>query len=544
MKRDRGIRWLWAMILAGGGVLAGAVAPALGIDGDKAETGIHPVAAPVVRPPMRSPEVRLGSVQAIKLDAPTPVSKPEAMQIKRLIADLAKIDRPDFGLSPTLSGQAFAPIPGSQQVYTLLLTDHQIKPAEAVRKLVEIGPRALPFLLKSLSDRTPTKLILKHDNVIGIMEFQAEMWGNPLNPDEQDALALVGKTAPPPSLQAGLKSYTVTIGDVCFVIIGQIVGRPYLAVRYQPTACIYINSPTHDAMMARQLRAIWASENPSQHLLDSLLFDYATEGIFNGSSLDGWDIGSELQIKAAMRLLYYFPRQSVPMIAERLCRLKVHRVGPGSGFLHTDAESAAFEKREVANGVRTDEFIKAVSWCRQPAIHAELLSIFRRTTDPDLLLASMPAIIQTDAALVRTRLAAFVRELPATEDGPIGDGYNLLVALGRHVGEGAKPIFRQYLRHASVQRCWTMCQVLRETCGRWSIELLAPLLTDKRPSAGDTYEVIPGRSEPSLPIRICDEAAETIHMQYPNLRFVMAGKHNKLDRQIEAMRRQISRGRR
>jgi hypothetical protein len=533
MKRDRTLPWLWAMILAGGAVLAGA--PATALDDEKGKAAVHPVAAPAVRLAMAPPVVKLGSVQSIKLDVPTPVSRRDAAQIERRIGDLAKIDRPDFGLSPTLSGQAFAPIAGSQQVYTLLLTDHQIKPAEAVRKLVEIGPRALPFLLKSLSDRTPTKLTIRHNALDGIMEFQAEMWGNPLNPTEQDALALLRKTAPRFSLRDGLKSYTVTIGDVCFVIIGQIAGRPYLAVRYQPSECIFLNSPTHDATIARQVRAIWASENPSQHLLDALLFDYATEGIFNGSSLDGWDIGSDLQIKATMRLLYYFPSQSVLMIADRLHRLEVHRIG---------ADRDAFTKRELANGVRTDEFIRAVSWCRQPAIHAESLGIFKRTTDPDLLLASLPAIIQTDAALVLTRLETFIRQLPATEVWPVGEGDKLLSALGEHAGEAAKPIFKEYMLHASLQRCWTMCQVLRTTRPDWSIELLAPLLTDKRPSDGWSYEVIPGQSKPRLPIRICDEAAETIHMHHPNLRFVLAGKHSELDTQIEAMRRQISRGRR
>ena len=46
---------------------------------------------------------------------------------------------------------------------------------------------------------------------------------------------------------------------MCFVAVGQIVGRGYAAVRYQPTACIVINSPTHDAKLRSDVRAAWVS---------------------------------------------------------------------------------------------------------------------------------------------------------------------------------------------------------------------------------------------------------------------------------------------
>jgi len=37
--------------------------------------------------------------------------------------------------------------------------------------------------------------------------------------------------------------YTVKVGDVCYAIIGQIVNRSLMAVRYQPSAGLVINSP-------------------------------------------------------------------------------------------------------------------------------------------------------------------------------------------------------------------------------------------------------------------------------------------------------------
>src|SRR6185436_13894719 len=85
-----------------------------------------------------------------------------------------------------------------------------------------------------------------------------------------------------------IETYTVKIGDVCFVALGQIVGRFYSAVRYQPTACIIINSPVESPEYRALVREIWESTDPEQALLQSLLVDYSTQGNFNGWSLDGW----------------------------------------------------------------------------------------------------------------------------------------------------------------------------------------------------------------------------------------------------------------
>ena len=53
--------------------------------------------------------------------------------------------------------------------------DHGLKSLDAFTKLVEYGPAALPQLLDSLDDKTPTKLTIKHGgegiSVIGGMWF-------------------------------------------------------------------------------------------------------------------------------------------------------------------------------------------------------------------------------------------------------------------------------------------------------------------------------------------------------------------------------------
>jgi hypothetical protein len=149
------------------------------------------------------------------------------------------------------------------------------------------------------------------------------------------------------------------------------VGRQYQAVHYQPTAIIVVNSVIDCRELRDQVRAIWTSENPRKKLFDSLLMDYATENKFQGSFREYGD--GNLQVQAALRLLYYFPKETASLIAQRLKSLDVR-----------DSPIDYSIKRDTANGVRTSEFIKAVAWCQEPAIQQALDDIAKRTDDPEI----------------------------------------------------------------------------------------------------------------------------------------------------------------
>lgn len=485
--------------------------------------------------------VRRGKVAKLKLTRPIKASEQEAEKIRELIRKLATIDSPDFGMSSTMSGDAFLPIDDQSQVDSFLFTNHDLKSSAELRKLVQLGPKSLPFLLSALDDETPTQLTMTHDGQFGVMWFANELWGNPINPTEQRVISKIPKIGMDD--EKHVDSYTVKVGDVCLVAIGQIVGRSYSTVRYQPTACIVINSPTHDAGLCEQVREIWGGGDAAQKLLDSFLLDYATEGIFNGHSLDGWGVGNSLQTSAAMRLLYYFPQESAELIAARLDQLDVEATGPGSGSESSQEELEAYMKQCVANGVRADDFVNAVAWCREPKVVAAVSRVFDRATDPDVEAAALRGVGSGDPERVRARLAVMIDKLPAEESGPFGDGYNLLIALGQYGGEEAKPVFQKYLETRTVQRCRSMCHALRKVHGDWAVELLEPLLDDQQDADGWTYAVEPDRNEPRLPIRVCDEAAETIAAADKDHSFSMQGTHADLDRQIKAIQQVLSKRR-
>ncbi|QEL16693.1 hypothetical protein [Limnoglobus roseus] len=478
------------------------------------------------------PTVRLGTVPNLR-PAPRPAVGPQQVaKIKGLIAKFAELKDADFGLSPTLTGESFTPLPQLTRAHMLLLTDHKLRPSTTLKELVEIGPDAIPLLLESLDASAATKIVVRHDGNFGIMSFARELYRNPVNARETEARKWQPADPVAEFLAEGSEdkpqtSYTVTVGDACFVALGQIVGRPYHAVRYQPTACIVLNSVTNDRKFAAEVRAIWQSDDAAGTLFQSLLTDYATDGIFNGKSLDGWGRGSDFQTQAATRLLYYFPKESARLVADRLDALDV---GKGK-----DVDD--YMRRAVANRVRTEHFIPAVAWSKEPLVRAALTRVFQRTEDRRIMLAAVPGV--DDTQIIRDKFEPLIRAEPADANSPYGTGHDILIALGRYTPKTARAVYEEYVRDAAAWRCISLCLVLRTVKPAWDRDLLVPMLQDTRALHEWKYQVSPARSERREYARVCDEAALTLSRNHPEFAFTLEGGHDELDRQIAAIREKL-----
>jgi HEAT repeat protein len=337
----------------------------------RAITAIDPELAAKEKMEIAYLNIRLGKIPVVKLEPRPALTEGKKKLIRRLIAQLAEIKEPDYGMA-AFNGRAFAPVADQSQFAGGILPNRPPQSFEAFRSLVELGPEALPFLLDALGDKRPTQMNMKSGNGNGSYWFGSGLKGNLLNPLERHLLSQ--RTAEADTNDDTLidDPYTLRVGDVCFVAIGQIVGRPYNTVTWQ--VFTIVTSPVVTKNLRTHVRALWESDDPATKLLDSLLIDYATEGIFNGDSLDGWDKGSDYQVQAALRLLYYFPKEAAPLIAARLRSFDVKEV----------KDKDARMKREVNNGVRTVNFIRAVSWCQAPEIKKALADIGKRTDDPGI----------------------------------------------------------------------------------------------------------------------------------------------------------------
>ena len=136
----------------------------------------------------KKPKVVLHPLPKVVPPEEKPLSPEQTKRISALIAQLADISDSDYGLSSTMSGTAFAPIPGSEEASAMLLTPHNLKQSKALLELVKIGPPALPLLLKHLDDSTETHLTLYHNGGFGDMEFSQELDFNEANPTESKAV--------------------------------------------------------------------------------------------------------------------------------------------------------------------------------------------------------------------------------------------------------------------------------------------------------------------------------------------------------------------
>jgi hypothetical protein len=217
--------------------------------------------------------VKLGEKPTVSLLQQPQLTAAQVRHIKQLIASLADLDKPDYGLSSTLCGTTFSAIAGLDHVEMLLLTNHGFSQSPALKELVALGPDALPFLLDSLNDKTPTKLTITNRFDIGGMWFEQTLRINPVNPAEVGRADAATNGASQPNandlFRPTVDSYTLKIGDVCFVAIGQIVGRDYEAARYQASGCVVLTSPTNDPELCTRIRSIWKSDDPRRKLLDS-----------------------------------------------------------------------------------------------------------------------------------------------------------------------------------------------------------------------------------------------------------------------------------
>jgi hypothetical protein len=175
-------------------------------------------------------------------------------------------------------------------------------------ELVRRGPPALPELIKHLDDKRPTKLEVGNrtsGRQLGVDAFMFTVFSDEYDSrlhrwfDEKEL------DTPPQTMAKDFHGrYTVKVGDVCYLLIGQIVNRQLFAVRYQPSAGLVVNSPIEAPALVEKVKNDWG-DTDAEALKASLLADIHrtdypkrlgavgfTEGVIN---------------PALQRLRFYFP---------------------------------------------------------------------------------------------------------------------------------------------------------------------------------------------------------------------------------------------
>lgn len=216
--------------------------------------------------------------------------------VDQLIDDLTLISAPTVGIDGGALYSAFIvdDTPPEFMVGVLGVPPPTI-PSQ-MRELIRRGVQALPALIRHLSDERATRL------TVGFPSDRLWLIGGPGFSTEYDArhrtwprlMPLVDCNKFPCSDGPVGGTYVVRVGDVCYALIGQIVNRLLIAVRYQPTGIIIVNSPVEAPVLVERIKEDWGDLDAAGHEA-SLLSDIR-------EAKSQWD-----WMPALARLHFYYP---------------------------------------------------------------------------------------------------------------------------------------------------------------------------------------------------------------------------------------------
>ncbi|MCD4823453.1 MAG: hypothetical protein K8S55_02515 [Phycisphaerae bacterium] len=223
--------------------------------------------------------------------------QPENPETEALIDKLPGVSEIGYGYSATFSGSHFLPHSDSYQVHTLVLGSQPPMKSSTLDKIVRQGFTAVPLLLKNLDDSRKTK----------VPPLKGKMWIS--FADEYDFNQRTRKEVPEGVNKDMLgmfgKEHTITVGDLCFVALGQILNRSFNATRYQPTGGLIVNSPTYSKRLCSVVRKDWQDLTEQKHR-KLLAQDFLTPD------------HEDRRIGAYRRLAFYYPDDVESLVLKQL----------------------------------------------------------------------------------------------------------------------------------------------------------------------------------------------------------------------------------
>ena len=222
---------------------------------------------------------------------------------EELIDLVRSIDKPAIGYSLSSSGDVFLPVRNSANMSMGIVGQMDSSPSPVLSEIVSRGAAAIPFLIKHMNDKRTLKL----KPMKGMMwtEFSDEYDYNssfqkPLEDSRSPAQKRFYEAQAP-------QEHKLTVGDICFVALGQIVNRHFQASRYQPTAGLVINSPSYSENLYKKIVNDYANMTKQEHrqlLLNDVL---KSDSVYRINS-------------ALMRIHYYYPEDYLKTVLEILER--------------------------------------------------------------------------------------------------------------------------------------------------------------------------------------------------------------------------------
>lgn len=226
-------------------------------------------------------------------------------EIEKLIDRLVDLGDETTGAHSTAWGGQFMAIDEEPEFHGGIIGSKPPSVDANMRKLVQLGVKALPSLMKHLDDKRETKLVTKHEQWIGAMWYSdeydsryADKARQPVKVNTDNGLSS--------HFDKTISTFTLHVGDACYIAIGQIVNRGLSVIRYQPTACVVVNSPIERPSLADAVKKDWQGLTEKGHA-DQLEND----------AYSLWPYASGSAVK---RLLYYYPDRGETVVKRLLSR--------------------------------------------------------------------------------------------------------------------------------------------------------------------------------------------------------------------------------
>ena len=198
----------------------------------------------------------------------TAVAQSVESEIDTLIDRLQEVTALD---SVEIERAGFLPLPLADDSNLQLDQEQEPNP---IRRLVALGPRAVPSLLKHVDDQRPTGIEIDHSSKTEGL-FLADYY-------DHNSLTI---DTPPPGVnlireearRVRINSYELTVGDLCFTALGQILNRRYCPI-YSPMFpegefFTGVSSASANESLANAVRDEWSKLDAASHK-QSLIGDF------------------------------------------------------------------------------------------------------------------------------------------------------------------------------------------------------------------------------------------------------------------------------
>jgi hypothetical protein len=166
---------------------------------------------------------------------------------------------------------------------------------QPIREIVKHGYQIIPLLLEHLTDLRTTRCEISFPHMIILGEHLDMLEADFPQSFDFDSGWKEGRT------------HQVTVGDLCYVSLGQIVNRNYSAFYYLPSLMTIVNSPAINPKVAEKARNLWSACDRVHHI--NLLVSDLTDTQILWRRAD-----------AITRLLFFFPDVGTNQVIRELRR--------------------------------------------------------------------------------------------------------------------------------------------------------------------------------------------------------------------------------